>query len=251
LTGTEEFSAQVLATPRQFMGQAFNAADPGQALQITRLEFYAVYDGSIAGVNFTERAVRVQFWNTSNNANSGSSLVFSDPAGGVRTTLLGAYTVPTPDPGFTSIKRLTSIGFSTPVSLSSLTNLGVTINLQGDNGDGNGLRNSNTLSTAVRALAVPLVGSIPAFTADPRNNTGYYRNATRPLASYNSDFNFVGSDLRDAGGADPASGANSALAIRLYALAPAVTIPEASTLAMLAPGLLFAAGAIVRRRRAT
>jgi len=223
---------------RTFLGQPFiPVSTPLPQVNITGIDFYYA---SAVPANYTNVLVNIQFYNFSTNdaTNTGTTPVFSSPSASLQSISLGSQVF------LSGGARFQSLTFATPITLQNLgSNPGFAINIQGDTGSG--LTSSSNLYTAVRggfgadgsqgpAIAV---GSIPFD--DPEE--GYYRNV-----SGRTDFNFVGNDgVRNRVGAPngTAVGANSALAVRLYA-----AVPEPGTFGLVAVGLLGFAP-ILRRRK--
>ena len=222
------------ATPRTFMGQAFDTglSDTG-FLAITGVDFRIVAQNQ---VTYNNIVVNVCLWDNSTDAVSGSSTVFSSPRP-VQTFVQGA----------TTIGPIASIGvnftFTTPIVLSNFNNLGISFNVQGDTGSG--LVSTNNLLVGVRGgpgNTDPLVGSVPTNPNRDDNNF-YYRNQ-----SGRTDFNFLGSDARDIGtAADPSTGRFSMVAMRVRA---DILVPEPSSIALTALGALAGLGVLARRRKA-
>jgi hypothetical protein len=200
-------------TPRTYMGQDFNAADPGGPLLIERV---IVLMASLTTQSYTNIRASVQLWDEGGLI----SPAFITPAGPVQQFDLGPLSL---DAFFAYDVDLV---FATPIPLTGLIFHGIAINFKGDTGGG--LADTDNLSAAVRYGAVPIaVGSNP-------NLDGSWRNA-----SGRTDFNFnFHTDLRSIVGEE-----NSALAIQIYA----VEVPEPSTLWLAAGCLAIAAS---RRRRA-
>jgi len=203
---------------RSFLGQAFNAADPGVPLAISG--FNMIFYSNVTAT-YNDLRLNVQFYNSFDSTAAGG--VFSNPAGSVQTFDLGSGTLPQGFYNFTS-----TVPFATPIALSGgLNGHGVVFNFQVDTG--NGLVNTDDVTTAIRTDTNPLtVGSIPL----PGPNFGYYRNA-----SGRTDFNFNPGDRR-------MPGPNSALAIQLYA------VPEPGSMILLAVGAVILPALRARRRAA-
>ncbi len=195
ITNVVGFSA--VAPTRTFMGQPFDAANPGTPLVINQLDI-VLY--SATAQNYSSGlALNIQFWDTFDGT---ATPIFSTPVSSVQTFTFFPFTT---QAGF---GYLITVNWNVPVSISGFSNLGVTFNWQGDTGSG--LTTTDNLTTAVRGGpgAPPIaVGDVPL--APP--NLGYYRNASGRV-----DFNFNASDGRNIG-------ANSALAIRLFSDAPLQT----------------------------
>lgn len=196
-------NAPVLActgsSPRSYMGDPFDAANPGGPMQISTIEFYMV---STDAQTFSDGlCLRIQFWE---NFDGASNPVFSTPVGGVR-----VLTVPGPISLNANAYYIITGTLSTPLTFANLTNNGFAINYQGNNGSG--CADTNDLTSAIRYVEEPsevpiAVGSIPLTAPE----LGYYRNA-----SGLTNFNFNSSDLRSVSGTN-----SNAVAIKLYATLP-------------------------------
>lgn len=180
------------ATPRTYMGQAFNAANPGGALKITRIELVMA---SLAAVNYTDIIVNVQLWDSYNAA---STPVFAGPTGGVLSFSSGPFNAAADTLYFISLP------LPVPVSLSSLTNKGIVVNYRGNTGSG--YSSTDNLTSGLRGGAAPpyAIGSVPQLAAP---EFGYYRNA-----SGRTDFNFNSTDARALNGV-----VNNGLLIKIFA----------------------------------
>lgn len=193
ISGNPDIS--VGGTPRTYMGQDFNAADPGGPLLIERV---LVLMGSTATQSYTNIRASVQLWDT-----YGIDPVYAIPAGSVHRFDLGPMSLA----AFFAYD--VDLVFPTPIPMTGLNLHGIAINFQGDTGAG--LFDTDNLTTIVRYGAVPIaVGSNPSV-------DGYWRNA-----SGRTDFNFDLSDFRFF------TGGNSALALQIYATG----VPEPSTFAL-------------------
>ncbi len=187
------------STPRSYMGDPFNAANPGGALEITQVVFYMA---STANQTYSNGlCLRIRFWDSYNSA---ASPVFSNAVGTVRT-----LTVPGPVSLAANGYYVITGTFSTPLTFADLANNGFVLNYQGD--DGSGCADMDTLTSIIRYVDEPdeapiAVGGIPLSPPD----LGYYRNA-----SGRTDFNFDATDLRTLSATN-----SNAIAIKLYARAP-------------------------------
>lgn len=196
------------SSPRSYMGDPFNAADPGGPMQISTIEFYMV--STVAQTFSNGLCLRIQFWE---NFDGAVNPVFSTAVSGVR-----VFTVPGPISLNANAYYIITGTPSTPLTFANLANNGFAINYQGNSGSG--CTDTNNLTSLIRCVEEPgeapiAVGSIPL--AAP--TLGYYRNA-----SGLTSFNFNSSDLY------AVSGTNSnAVAIRLYATLPDLTPTPTST----------------------
>jgi hypothetical protein len=182
--------------PRSYMGDPFNAADPGGPLEITQIVFYM--SSSIDRTFSDGLCLRIQFWD---NYNGTSDPVFSNAAGGVN-----LFTIPGPASLSANAFYAITATLSTPLSFVDLINNGFVVNYQGDNGTG--CADTDTLTSLIRYVDKPdeaplPVGSIPL----PPPDWGYYRNA-----SGLTNFNLNSTDLRGISGTN-----SNAIAIKLYA----------------------------------
>lgn len=176
---TNDNGGFVTNAPHTFMGQALNLADPGSGAPV-QLTSMSVALASSTTTNYSDVQLNVQFWDNASDATAGTTPAFSNPVGSPITFDLGAldamanYVYQVNPPDFSS---------ANPIILSSLNNVGITLNWEGD--IGSGLQSTDNLSTDV--FVGPLtVGSDPLA-----GGNGYYRNA-----SGETDFNFLGSDYR-------------------------------------------------------
>jgi hypothetical protein len=206
---------------RSFIGEAFNLAPTGSPVLITQMDTFLV---SATATAYNDIQLRVQFWNTASNATSGAGPVFSNPAGGPLVFDFGAFTT-----AAATAYTINGLTFASPVLLDGTTNLGMTMNWQGDTGTG--LANTDNLTASV-GVAPTAAGSVTVG-----GGNGYYRNA-----SGETDFNFAGTDGRSLGGSSTAN--PSADAFRLY-----VAAPEPGSTALC--GFAAAAAAGLWRRRRT
>jgi len=205
--------------PRTFIGEPLNLGGvAGPSVYITGLD---VILASQTPQFYNQVVLRVQLWN---DVNTNSSPVFSNPASAVQTFDIGAQNL------FNNLYPF-SFTFSTPILLSSTTNVGITLNWQGDTGSG--LTSTDNLTSALRFNAPFAVGS-PALSPP---NYGYYRNA-----SGGTDFNFLPSDMRTIGGP------NSAIALVLYTDTDLPIVPEPSAVVLMVLGAIAMAFMSVRRR---
>ncbi len=191
-TGADSYTTTT-GSPRTFMGYAFNAADPGVPLQITKLTVYIAYTGTTA-TTYNSLRVNFQLWN---DFASASSPVFSNGVSGgpFFADLAGPITL---NPNTYSPVDIT---LGSPVPMTDLVNNGYAVNIQGDTGSG--LASNDFLTSLLRYGANPIaVGSSPI----PGTSYGY-RNA-----SGLTNFNFNSSDLRGF-----ASVSNQATVFKLYA----------------------------------
>jgi len=200
------------STPRTYMGQGFEVADPGTAPQITSMRVVLV---TAAAVNYANTAIRVQFWD---NYNSGASPVFSNAIGGPQVFTTG----PLSNTGATAYTF--TLNFASPIPLTGLTGHGVTVNWQSDaQGLGTFVDDTN-LTTGLRTTGS---ANIPVG-VNLNPGSGYYRNA-----SGQTDFNFQSSDSRSLSGVT-----NGGLLFDL------TLVPEPCTVILTIVG-----GLIVSRRR--
>jgi hypothetical protein len=186
-------------TPRTYMGEPFNADDPGLPLQITGVDFFM---RSVSTQTFSGGiCISIQFWE---DFDASINPVFSNPAGDVQ-----RFTIQGPFPSEANKYYIIPVVFTTPITFSNLTNNGFSINYQGDNGSG--CTDTNDLTSLIGYTDPPFisyirVGSIPLSTPQ----LGFYQNA-----SGRTDFNFSPSELR------VFSGKNyNAIAIKIYARGP-------------------------------
>lgn len=214
------------SVPHTYMGQGFNIANPGiPSIQITSMRITVVAG---AAVNYAATRLRIQLWDTYNPGATGTDLVFSNPlalqvfnTGAINVAAASAFTF--------------TLNFAVPLTLSGLTNHGITVNWQSDAaGTGNFIDDTN-LTTALRTGTGGTVPP-PPLTAGANVNPsgGYYRNA-----SGLTTLNFQAGDSRtiaNVGG--------------LMMEFTAIAVPEPSSVALL---MTAAAGACVmyRRRRAS
>ncbi|MBS0661493.1 MAG: PEP-CTERM sorting domain-containing protein [Verrucomicrobia bacterium] len=210
------------STPRTYMGQAFNVADPGVAVAITQLRITMV-----AGValNYADSQLRIQFWDTFNPAATGTALAFSNPVGSTLIFDTGAVNTT----GATAITF--TLNFATPIMLTGLTNHGIVVNWQSDAaGTGTFIDDTNltaALRTGAGATAPPPLTA--GSNANPAGTT-YFRNA-----SGLTTMNLQANDAR-----------NIANVSGLMFELTAVSVPEPSTYALLGVAGL---AALVRFRR--
>jgi hypothetical protein len=173
------------STPRTFMGQAFQVADPGTPVKISSIRVTLVAG---AAVTYAASRLNVQLWDTYDPAAAGTALVFSNPlpaaalvydTGAVNTTGATAFTFTLP--------------VATPIALTGLTNHGITFNWQSDAAGVGTFINDTLLTTALRTGTG---GTVPppalmAGAADLNPVGGYFRNA-----SALTTLNFQASDAR-------------------------------------------------------
>ena len=129
------------SVPRTYMGQGFNIANPGvPSIQITSMRITVVAG---AAVNYAATRLRIQLWDTYNPGATGTDLVFSNPLA-LQVFNTGAINVA----GATAFTF--TLNFAVPITLSGLTNHGITVNWQSDAaGTGNFIDDTN-LTTALR-----------------------------------------------------------------------------------------------------
>jgi hypothetical protein len=202
------------STPRTYMGQAFDIADPGVAPAITGMHITLV---GAAAFNYANTLIRMQFWN---NYSSGSNPVFSNPAGGAQLFTTG----PMSETGATAWTF--TLNFAAPIALNGLTGHGLSVNWQSDpTGTGTFADDSN-LTAALRGSGSANI----AIGVNDNPGSGYYRNA-----SGETDLNFQSSDARSLSGVT-----NGGLVFDL------VAVPEPGCLALC---ILAGAAAWTSRRR--
>lgn len=160
------------STPRTYIGGAANIVGAGPQVDITSLDVFMV---STAATSYTNVRVRVQLWDT---YTEGSSPVFSNAAGALITSDLGAITT-----AANSVYTIT-LNLAAPLRLNSLNAKGFAVNFQSDTGSG--LADDTTLLNAMTYGSVQPVG-----TSAVNSGNGFYRNA-----SNRTDFNFNSTDLR-------------------------------------------------------
>jgi hypothetical protein len=212
------------SVPHTYMGQGFNVANPGTGatIQITSMRITMV---AAAAVNYAASRLRIQFWDTYNPAAVGTELVFSNPAL-LQTFNTGAINVAAAT-AFTF-----TLNFAVPITLTGLTNHGITVNWQSDAaGTGNFIDDTN-LAAALRTGTGGTIPPPPLMpgAADVNPGGGYFRNA-----SGLTTFNFQAGDARtiaNVGG--------------LMMEFTAIAVPEPSSVALL---ITAAAGAFVAYRR--
>ncbi len=186
--------------PRTVMGDPFDAADPGAPLKITRVELYLA---STADQSYSNGlCARIQFWNEFDAA---ASPVFSGATGRVYELRVDGPVTLTPN-----VYVMISGALVPGAPLADLTNNGVVVNFQGDNGSG--CADADSLTALLRYVDEPAqapvaVGAIPLTPP----HLGYYRNAAG-----RADLNFEPTDLRWVTGTN-----SNAIAMRLYAATPA------------------------------
>jgi len=167
------------STPRTYMGQAFDVADPGVPPDITSMHLTMVV---ATALSYQNTEIRLQFWDS---YNSGNNPVFSNPIGGLQTFTTGPLTTS----GATAFTF--TLTFSSPIPLTGLTGHGFTVNWQSDpTGTGTFADDSN-LTAALRGNGSANIN--PGANDNP--SSGYYRNASGEV-----DFNFQSTDARSLSG---------------------------------------------------
>jgi hypothetical protein len=193
-------------SPRTFMGYAFNTADPGTALQITKVTVYLAYTGTSA-TTYNSLRVNFQLWN---DYTAASNPVFSNGVSGgpFFADVAGPITL---NPNTYSPIDVT---LASPVAMTDLVNNGYAVNIQGDTGSG--LASNDILTSLMRYSAANPI----AVGSSPIAGTSYgYRNA-----SGLTNFNFNSSDLRGFSGVS-----NQAMVFKLYAAGPSATNTPTAT----------------------
>lgn len=211
------------SVPRTYMGQGFSIADPLAPVQITQARVVLVAG---AALSYQNTRIRVQFWNTYDPSQTGTNLVFSNAVGAPIVFTTGPITT-TGATAFTF-----TLPFGSPVSLTGLTNHGITFNWQSDVAGIGNFIDDTLLTTALRTGSG---GPPPALTAGTNVNPGggYFRNA-----SGLTSFNFQAGDARTI--------ANfGGLMFELSA----VSVPEPATVALFGLAGCCVAGGWYRMRR--
>ena len=177
------------SVPHTYMGQAFSVADPGGGapVHISKLEVIMFYIGAAA--SYADTKLNVQFWGTYDPTATGTSVVFSNPIGGVQSQNTGPF-----NPAGTALKDFV-FNFSPTIDLPSLTNLGITLNWQSST-DGVTFVDDTNFASGLRTGAGGTVPP-PALAAGANLNPGggYFRNA-----SGLTTFNFQAGQARQVNG---------------------------------------------------
>ena len=217
------------STPRTFMGQAFSIANPATpTVQISSMRVTMVAGGA---VNYAASRLNIQFWDTFNPAATGTTTVFSNPLA-TQTFNTGAINVA----GATAFTF--TLNFATPLTLTGLTNHGLSVNWQSD-ATGGGVFVDDTLLTTALRTGTGGTQPPPALTQGSNLNPsgGYFRNASGLTTG-----NFQAGDARSIANV-------GGLMFELTAVAPAAA-PEPGSLALLALVALPGVAALRRRRSA-
>ena len=167
------------STPRTYLGQAFDIADPGASPQVTSMNLVLV---TSAAVNYPNTRIRVQFWDTYNGA---SSPVFAVPDGPVQTFVTGPFS------STGASAWIFTLNFPTPIPLTGLTGHGVSVNWQSDPTGTSSFADDPNLTAALRATGSANIS--PGV--NDNLGSGYYRNA-----SGETDLNFQSGDARSLSG---------------------------------------------------
>jgi PEP-CTERM motif len=130
------------STPRTFIGQAFDIADPGGPPEIISMHLVLF---ATTALNYQSTQIRLQFWDSYNDS---ANPVFSNPVGGLQQLTAG----PIDTSGITSF--VFTFNFATPIPLTGLTGHGLTVNWQSD------------------------PTGVGTFADDDNPSSGYYRNAS-------------------------------------------------------------------------
>jgi len=195
-TNASNLSAYAV-TPRTFMGYPFNAIDPGQPLQVTKITVYLAYLGTVAKT-YNALRINLQLWN---DWSSASNPVFSNAASG------GPFSADTESVTFNpNTSASVDVTLSSPVALNDLTN-GFAVNIQGNSGSG--FVTTDDLTSLLRFGTNPIaVGSSPLTGLGYRNTAGQ------------TTFNFQPGDTLTFGQS------NEGLAVKIYATTPSFLVQD-------------------------
>jgi PEP-CTERM motif len=205
-------------TPRTFIGQAFDIADPGGPPEIISIDLVMF---ATTAINYQNTQIRLQFWNSYNDS---ANPVFSNPVSGLQLFTTG----PIAASGITAFEF--NFKFAPPIPLTGLTGHGLTVNWQSDPAGTGTFADDDNITAALRASGSADIN--PGVNDNP--SSGYYRNA-----SGETDFNFQSPDARILQGAT-----NGGLVFALTVDA----VPEPGTATLVGLGIVGLLAIICRRR---